>query len=310
MNMKKKRITLVTCIVTGTCILAGSAFANYSTSNGYDVYKKALKNLIGMKNYTMNMSMTVSADGSEIEKMMFSEKYDSAAGKGSRVESNQHAGDTASEYKEIFRDGKRYTWYSSIEEQDNAWIEYPGYTGFGALAVEDEDKETVSKVTRFVELLTDAVVGDLKNNFVYISETENGGAKYSVELDAIQIPELIQAGISAVCSVNSANESDYAKNLDYSDIDYYLYHDTSLKSVKCDFEVDNEGRLINNVMSAEFETTDVNNGNHTMTMSMELNMSDYGITLPDSLPEGAKIRSIEEDGKYAVTEGEITAEAE
>lgn len=308
MNMKKKRITLVTCIVTGTCILAGSAFANYSTSNGYDVYKKALKNLIGMKNYTMNMSMTVSADGSEIEKMMFSEKYDSAAGKGSRVESNQHAGDTKSEYKEIFRDGKRYTWYS--REQDNAWIEYPGYTGFGALAVEDEDKETVSKVTRFVELLTDAVVGDLKNNFVYISETENGGAKYSVELDAIQIPELIQAGISAVCSVNSANESDYAKNLDYSDIDYYLYHDTSLKSVKCDFEVDNEGRLINNVMSAEFETTDVNNGNHTMTMSMELNMSDYGTTLPDSLPEGAKVRSVEEDSKFVVTDGEIAIEDE
>lgn len=310
MNMKKKRVTLITCIVTGTCILAGSAFANYSTSNGYDVYKKALKNLIGMENYTMNMSMTVSADGLEIDRMSFSEKYDSAAGKGSRVESNQRVGDTLSEYKEIFQDGKRYTLYSSREEQDNAWIAYPGYTGFGALTVEDNDKETVSKVTRFVELLTDAIVGDLKNNFVYISETENGGAKYSVELDAIQIPELIQAGISAVCSLNSSNESDYAQNLDYSDVEYYLYHDTSLKSVKCDFEVDNEGRLINNVMSAEFETTDVNDGNHTMTMSMELNMSDYGTTLPDSLPEGAKVRSVEEDGKFVVTDGEITAEDE
>lgn len=294
MNIKKKRMTIITCIVTGTCILAGSAFANYSTSNGYGVYKDALKKLIGTDNYTMGMNVKISAGGQDFDAVSVVEKYD-ADGEvtSSRTESSTNFDGTVSEYKTVTKNNINYN-FNSHDESGN-WSSYKSYGNSAMFAVADEDKETVDKVTKFVELLTDTVVGDLKNNFVYISDTENGGAKYSIALDSIQIPELINAGISALCSVNRTSGSEeYMNDISYTNPDYYFYNDTSVKSVKCDFEVDSQGRLVNNNIVVEFESLGTDSEKHSLVVNMNLNMSDYGTTVPDDLPSDAKVLSIDD----------------
>lgn len=43
MKSNKKKITMAIGMVLGVTVLAGATFASYSTSNGYDVAKTAVK---------------------------------------------------------------------------------------------------------------------------------------------------------------------------------------------------------------------------------------------------------------------------
>ena len=292
MNLKKKKTIIAVSVITGACVLAVSAFANYSTANGYDVYKKGIKSLIGQENYTLNATASLLTDGEKSLETTLTEKYDR---NGEVVLNAVHNSKELigecyeSGYREIIQGGKSYYYYNNGE--NNIWEvnDYRSDKGGTLDLIPADEKETADKVIRFAELLTDTVVGDLKNNFIYISDTESGGAKYSVSLDAIQIPELINAGISAVCSLNSYdasyNDNEYYKNLTPSDVDYYLYHDATVKSVSCDFEVDGEGRLTDNVMTIEIESED----GHKLEMKFEINVSDFGTTVPEALDPNAKV---------------------
>ena len=307
MNLKRKKTIIITSVITGTCILAGSAFANYSTANGYDVYKQGIKSLIGQKNYTMNTSATVTGDGETLLETTLSEKYDlSGEVILNRTETSKDitSGMNEHENREIIQDGKRYYYYTGAE----CWESYGVLSAdnHGILdSVTPNDEDTAQKVIKFVELLTDTVVGDLKNNFVYISDTENGGAKYSVSLDAIQIPELINAGISAMCSLNKyevTDNNEYYSSLEPTDPEYYLYHNAALKSVSCDFEVDGEGRLTHNIITVSIESED----GHNMEIKLELNFSDFGTTVPEPLDPNVNVRDYSVEEAYRDYDAENT----
>lgn len=312
MKRQTKKTAIITCIITGTCILAGSAFASYSTANGYDVYKKSLKGMIGSQNYTMDLKIEASIDGRAIDGGTRTEKFNKDGKATCSVTETGFGSDFISE--SIYQGGKYY--YKNNDS--DVWNYYDYADGYeatgGMLAVEGSDKDTVNKVVRFTELLADAVVGDLKNNFVYVSGAEDGGAKYSIELDSVQIPEIINAGISALCSLNNTGvnyDSDYIKGLTENDFEYYMYGDMALKSAKCEFSVDNNGRMKNNVIKADFTVTDINGQTHDFSMSGELNMSDYGTTVPDALSENAKTRDLsayEVTDEGTETNGEVETE--
>ena len=57
-----------------------------------------------------------------------------------------------------------------------------------------------------------------------------------------------------------------------------LADNPKIKNAKCLVKVDSEGRLTKNLLSGTIE-----GGGHTMTLEIELNMSDYGTTQPQRL---------------------------
>lgn len=304
MKLKKKNAILATSIIMGVCILAGSAFANYSTANGYDVFKTGAKSmLMGVKNYTLDASVKVTADGEEVWNSNALEKYDANSGNPSlyrfeKTISNQGM----SRYWRIISDGNRYYPLSTEEEAPKEWEAHPNYDDYpGALdIISTEDKNTIDKVVKFVEILSDTVVGDLKNNFVYGGESEYGGEKYSITLDKIQIPELINAGISAVCALNNYDTSasdEYYTSLEPSDPEYYMYHNCSITSVSCNFETDTEGILADTVMTVNVVSED----GHTMEMTFEIKLYDIGTTVPDGVDPNAKITYETDDEEYTET---------
>lgn len=280
MNVKKKKTTMLTCIIAGTCVLATSALANYSTSNGYEVYKKSLKSLIGLKNYTLTAKMSAAIDGEEKYTYDYKEQYDKLGDVLFRQTSSETTPNSTSRYEVQYQDGISYQVY-----ENGLCIGYPrsdeDYSP-SELDVPESDMKTVQKVIRFGELLTDTVVGDLKNNFIYMGEADGGGAEYSIKLDAIQIPELINAGLSALCSMSSSGR-EYDSEPDYFDFGYYMYGDAAVKSASCDFTIDGDGRLVSNKLSAEFTTEGADGKQHTITFSILLGMSDYGTTKIDRL---------------------------
>lgn len=304
MKLKKKNAILATSIITGVCILAGSAFANYSTANGYDVFKTGAKSMLtGVKNYTLDASVKVTADGEEVWNSSTLEKYDANGGNPSlyRFEktTSKHGVDRL---WRIISDGNRYFPLSVEEEAPKEWKAHPNYDDNpGALdMISNENKNTADKVVKFTEILSDTIVGDLKNNFVYGGNSEYGGEKYSITLDKIQIPELINAGISAVCALNSYDASDYDgyyTSLEPSDPEYYMYHNCSITSVSCNFETDTEGMLADTVVTVNVESED----GHTMEMTFEIKLYDIGITVPDGIDPNAKVAYETDDGEYTET---------
>lgn len=303
MKLKKKKAIIATSVITGVCILAGSAFANYSTANGYDVFKTGVKNTVGMKNYTFEATVKVNADGEETWDLSNIEKYDANGGNPSLSQFEKTISkDGESIYQRIIRDGKRY--YPTYEmDKPSEWEAHPNYDDnpgtFDMLS--DDDRNTADKVIRFVELLSDAVVGDLKNNFVYGGESEYGGEKYAIALDKIQIPELINAGLSAVCALNSYDINDYEdsfyRHLEPSDPEYYMYHNSSITSVSCGFETDTEGRLADTLVTINIASED----GHTIEMAFGLKLYDIGSTVPDDIEPGAKVIDETDDDRYAET---------
>ena len=166
----------------------------------------------------------------------------------------------------------------------------------GMYTDDEQDNETMGKIIRFVELAGDTLVGDLKNNIVYVSGDDDS-ASYEINLDAIQIPELANAGLSAFFSTLAQNT--------YNQDDPYMILGTDpiVKSAFLHFTVDNEGRLT----EAKGNVTVSGNG-HEAAVDLYLTMSDYGTTVPQRIDISSMPNvTIYDDQKFApetTTDGE------
>ncbi|MGN0106096.1 MAG: hypothetical protein ACI4A5_00180 [Hominilimicola sp.] len=298
MKVKNKKITMAVGMAVGVTILAGAVFAGYNTSNGYEVGKTALKGLMKNENYTTNMEFKMSVDGVEIAKNNMTELYDRNGDvKLNRTESSTSDTtyiDNNTEYKAYTQDGMYISsiYYSDGESHTTV---YKGETGRGKGAfdefysTDEEEKNTTNKVVRFVELAADTFVGDLKNNIVYVSGDDDSST-YEINLDVVQIPELVNAGLSAMFS--SMNQ--------YDNEDPYMVLgiDPIVKNFSMKFTVDKEGRLTDGEANITMSGND-----HEAAVDIALKMSDYGTTQPQRVD----ISTLENVETYEMTdEGYIT----
>ena len=280
MKKNNKKLTAAIGLALGVTIFTGAALASYNTSSGYDIGKKAAKGLLENANYTLDASLKLSIDGNAFSGVEAHELYD-RDGEVKLNRSEKSIGDeiySSNTDFSYYRQGSDYisTFTHDGEERTTVYHNADDYMGRGALdsmstARNDKDRDTVNKIVRFVELAADTFVGDLKNNIVYVSGDDNG-ATYEMNLDTIQVPELVNAGISAMFSAMSQNE--------YNENDPFLTLGTDpvVKNVSLKFSVDSEGRLTD--MSAN--TTLAGDG-HEAAVDVAMRIYDYGTTKPVSV---------------------------
>lgn len=315
MTQKKKKITMITGVAVGVIMLAGAALANYNTSNGYDVGKLAAKALLNNENYTSDMTFSLSLDGEALTTTHVTELYDRNGdvrlNRTEKTESNEqyeYYGHT--ELKEWMQDGTWINLYESKNGVHSASVYQNSYDwrhGRGGMfdeenGMSDEDKKTSDRMIRFAELIGDTLVGDLKNNIVYVSGDDES-ATYELNLDSVQIPEFVNAGLSAIFSE--------MQTYDHDDPMKILGDDPIVSNASLKFTVDKEGRLLDGTASGSLKGRD-NDGNiHTVTMDISLTMSDYGTTKPErldmsTLPEETSYYTMTENGaimnSYQITE--------
>lgn len=72
------------------------------------------------------------------------------------------------------------------------------------------------------------------------------------------------------------------------DIGAYVGDDMSLEKVLCNFGVDDQGNLTSNTIEATFTTTDQDGGQHTLTITGEVTLKDYGSTTVQPLDVGGR----------------------
>ena len=233
------------------------------------------------ENYTANMTTKISLDGNEISSDTLKELYDRNGDVKINKENKVSSYDYNSEYREWVQDDTNIISSTHYDDEKRTLVEenaseYLNLFGeFDKFYTEDanEDKRN-QKMVNFVELIADTMIGDLKNNIIYVSGDDNSST-YEMNLDAIQIPEVANAGLSAMFSENIADSDD--------DSDPYtlLGTDPIVKNVSVKFTVDNEGRFTNLNAEASMVGNDSNGEKHEATVNITLDMSDYGTTKPE-----------------------------
>lgn len=282
-NMKtsRKKLTMAIGMALGVTVLAGAAFANYNTSNGYDVGKTALKGLLQNENYTAETSLKFLVDGKEVSGVEVKELYDRNGDvKLNRTEKNKVAEEYSysggiSEYSKYCQDNQSINISVDSQGEQHAGVftgeSYMSRGSFDEMnGVSEKEKETADKVVRFVELVGDTLVGDLKNNIVYVSGDENT-ATYEINLDTMQIPEMVNAGISAMFTS--------IQNYPHSEDPFMVFGtDPIIKNASLKFTVDNEGRLTDGIASAT-----LSGEGHEGMVEISLKLYDYGMTQPERI---------------------------
>lgn len=302
MKQAKKKLTMAIGMAVGVTMLAGAAFASYNTASGYEVGKKALKGLLSNENYTSNVEFKMSVDGNEILKTNIEELYDRDGdvrrNNSEKTSYSTSFGGGESGYESYSQDGDFISIYYPMDGEAQTSV-YKGdsYMGSGSFdemnSMDENEKETMNKVIRFAELAADTFVGDLKNNFVYVSGDDNS-AEYEINLDAVQIPEIVNAGLSAMFS--TMNNQDYSS----VEVDPFLTlgDDPIVKCASLKFSVDNEGRLTD----ATANITMSGDG-HEAAIDISGTITGYGTTVPQradisALPNVQTYDMSENSGSY------------
>lgn len=276
--MKNKKLLTTIALVVGAITLSTAVFANYANSNGYSVYKEAIKKTLKADNYTLNTSLLLSYDDTVLTKTSLSEMYDKNGDtRLSRTDTNEEFGETRYSgstyiYDDLFIDIRDSNVYV-----DDTLSKKELERRTGSLQINFDTEEQADKAINFVELLGDMFVGDLKNNFVLLSSDDNV-ATYNLELESFQIPEVVNAGVDMLFSKELGNNSYNEESL----TGYMANLKTTpyLNKVTCLVSVDNEGRLLDNELTASIVGKDDSNVEHTVKLTFTINMADYGVTVP------------------------------
>lgn len=281
--MKTKKITVISLIL-GICTFATAAFANSRTSNGYDVFKNSIKNIIGLENYTLNTQIVFNSDDDEFFKVTAAEEYN---GESQTYYSNE----TESYPIEYSENNYSYTVYSTPDVHytvtNGDVSKYDGIFFTGTLSRFDKSDKTTNNIIRFGELFADTMVGDLKNNFTLIDSNDESST-YEIKLSSIQIPEIVNAGFSIIFS---QLEEDNPAYYSYSESDFEhklseVGAEPTVTDASLIFTVDNKGFLTN----CTAQGTLSGNG-HKLSTVMDFSLSDIGTTVPKTISEEDMIKA-------------------
>jgi len=286
--MINKKIAVIAG-ATGVCMLSAAAFANYSTSNGYDVLKKSILATKDYNNATVSLVMSAAHNDREFTRAealyevdgpnhMSSSKsdvtYDTALIADRSAGSEPDGSGFITDSSLNITDGTKYYYKSSDTKKGDYLFMHNYADSYGALneetglwGISKDDSNEADKVIRFVELLTDTVVGDLKNS-VICTESDDEHTTYSMTLNGVQIPEVINAGANLMYTI--LMDEVIGVNKDVIDIG----EDGSLSDVDMTFTVNKDNSFSNGTITAVL-TGDTGD---TITLTLDLAISDIGTT--------------------------------
>jgi len=308
MTHSKKKNTIIAATV-GAVIFVSAAIAGIAASNGYLLYKNAVKNLLGTTNYTLEAELGLEFDG-EIHSQIY-EKYREKADIENgllHTRSESASGYIHERYYQdgIYINGSRYD--SNGNYSDEMHYEVRDLFGnavpetvFGDfLGTRYRTDESNEKIIKFAEIAADLVVGDLKNNFIY-NGSENGIHSYSIELDSFQIPEIISSGFDLIMTTNKENidVADAKEWAEEGEVFYYLYDNVIIKNVSCDVFVDEDGNISENNLSVTVAGNDWDGKEHTARFFANISCSDIGKTKPDRFDTENTPNTRKESEQYA-----------
>lgn len=303
MNVKKKYFRALAGLGAGAVLLSAAVFANYDSANGYTNCKTALKGLLDCDNMSIDHTTEISLDGERAMAYYGPLKIHGSGNPSFRSEQTYEDGDTLQMSIEQKQDGKQI--YTNIDETgEKRSYYYPTDTDTKSVVAQmnESGNNLGNKVVSFVETIGDALIGDLKNNFVLVSE-EDGMATYSVSLTREQMPSYVNSGISVLASVITANTD--TTTMDEADLmpsqraalSIFGSAEPYVRDAQLTMTVDGELRPTSVICKINFVGQDKYGAEHTLSLSTDMELYDFGCTEIEPISD-AELLTMENMSKY------------
>ncbi len=203
--MKRNVRIRVISLVAAAVLLCGALAAAAITGSPYETLKSAAFDALTLSNATITGEASIYVDG----QLMTTQKIFS---KDTEDESYSGLFDDEGAARGFSYQGKELN-ISTVGESSTGETRYSAYSNNSSgysydvrtsvFGISSEDLNTAEM--RFMEMLLDVMVGDLKNN---VTMSSDGDTRIiSGTLTAAQIPELVNAGLDALTSVSMSGRT-------------------------------------------------------------------------------------------------------
>ena len=284
MNVKKKYFRALAGLGAGAVLLSAAVFANYDSANGYTNCKTALKGLLDCDNMSIDHTTEISFDSERVAACYGSLKIHGGGNPSFRAEQTYEVGDASLMTIEQKQDGKMI--YTNIDEngkKDSYYYPTDTETKSVVAQMNESGNNLGNKVVSFAETIGDALIGDLKNNFVLTSE-EDGQSTYSISLTREQMPSYVNSGISVLASLVTSNTDTSAIDEDEllppekAALSMFGSSEPYVRDAQFTMTVDDELRPTSVICKINFVGYDRDGGEHTLSLSTDLELYDFGST--------------------------------
>lgn len=304
MNVKKKYFRALAGLGAGAVLLSAAVFANYDSANGYTNCKTALKSLLDCDNMSIDHTTTVSLDGEKAMAYYGSFKMNGGGNPSYRTEQTFEDSAASRLSIEQQQDGKQIEVYVDANGDKRSYYYQTENETKSAVAQMNENGNNLgNKVVSFVETIGDALIGDLKNNFVLVSE-ENGEATYSVSLTREQMPSYVNSGISVLASLVTANadttameSGDSLPSSERAALAIFGSAEPYVRDAQFTMTVDDGLRPTSVICTINFVGYDKGGAEHTLTLSADAELYDFGSTEIEPFSD-TELASMEKIGYY------------
>lgn len=301
--MKKKVMMIGAGLTLGSALLVTSAFADVGGAKGYEAFKSALKTTAAAENATQSVGLSVRDNGNERFRVISTVKEDRASQALSGSASIQAGADTA-KVDFYHQDGRMIV--KSADSDTYNVIQEPGRPHKD----EDwEDKEFDPEFHKGVETIVDALVGNLKNDFI-LKNAADGGKTVSVELTGSRIPAAANViGSVLIKEALSGKHSDGHGQMDHAALGQELLgfdlakldpqlpqlsQDVNIDSVSLQATIDESNTIVRQTVEFEISGKDVSGAAHDLVVTADIGLSGIGETKPDVVDlAGKKVNTVE-----------------
>jgi len=280
--MKKIKVRLV-CLIVASVMLVGAVTVAAIEGSPYETLKNAFFNALTNENFTVKGEMTITFNGEVYEE----EKFHFISTETGTVNFD------LSRTRDIFNDNFHFN--SGALEIYPVTMLSDGEQWYAVRTMRTSNaragglipaEELGSARFRFMELLVDLFVGDLRNN-MYMSSND-GIRRVSGAISHNQLPEVVRVGVYMLVE---ESQRWHNSNFDSRD-DFHSPMDIPIQSltfnrISGDADIDAAGNLLYLNANVNLTTVDIFGYSNVIEFSAVVNFSDIGTSIVQSPIEGA-----------------------
>ncbi|MCD9021484.1 hypothetical protein [Cohnella silvisoli] len=302
--MKKKWILMGGAIGISGAIMLTTGFTALASTSGYDDYKSALKQTRALESVTIQGEAVLKDNGNVLNMATGSLKTNL---KGEETSGTvKVTGGSAEQSVSLYTLPEGQAWKAGNSDTYYVKQDKP----------EQGDKETSDKeensswMSQQAETVIDALVGQLKNE-ISVNRQSDGSKQISLQLDSAQIPAVIQALAPLAFKQLSgekekADEKDQAaeprdpkklfdKNL-LNFKDAALTQDIQIQSISLNADINPSNQIERQQASVTFIGKDSAGASHTLSANLDVQLSAFNQTTPDSIDlTGKQVQQIKDE---------------
>lgn len=288
-----KKVALGISIIVGGVMMATTALASGSVSSGYDTYKAAFKNTRAVASMTGTAAITVTDNGN-----VLLESNDS-------VKMNRDTGNMSGSFDLTVGDQVKTTMMygqngqiinkSDDSEVYNVLSAEPGNFHHSEKWGQEQENPALAKDAEYI---VDLLVRNYQD-YISLGSMADGNKQVSLELSGSQVSPIANAVASLVVREGilehgKKQHPDSSLESAIGDQIPKLVDEIRVANIDVKAHIDNQNFIKEQTANVTITGKDAEGKNHKVVVSVDLNLSDFNNTTPDSVDlTGKQVKTIQ-----------------